>query len=120
MSDYHILSCDKYGNTFNVVFHVPVPNSDNKVGTNYRTAIVEMLGGADNITSAAPFIQSAELTQLKTGELYEVTETFHSHPGQTTAQKRASLDARYSAVVSEITTDLGRQLSYWGYSRDVP
>ena len=45
MADYHILSSDKYGNAFQVVFHIPVPDQTNLVGYAYRDAIVEWQGG---------------------------------------------------------------------------
>lgn len=120
MSDYHILEADQYGNSFRVVFHVPVPNQTNEVSYNYRTAIVEWQGGAENVQSAVPFISGAELTQLQAGELYEVAESFNSNPTETLAQKRDKLDARFAAVVSDVQSDFQDRLGFWGYSRDVP
>ncbi|GAF93443.1 unnamed protein product [marine sediment metagenome] len=120
MSNYHILSADQYGNSYRVVFHVPVPSQVNEIGTNYRTAIVEWQGGAENIQSSVPFIAGAELTQMQAGELYEVSETFNSNPTQTLADKRDALDARFADVVSEVQADFQDRLGYWGYSRDVP
>lgn len=119
MSNYHILAGDKYGNSFSVVFHVPVPDQDNNVSYSYRTAIVEQQGGAANINSSVPFIGGAELTQLQAGELYEVSETFNSNPNETLAQKRDRLDTRYAEVVAEVQADFQDCLGYWGYSRDV-
>jgi len=65
MSDYHILAGDRYGNSYRVVFHIPVPDLTNEIGVNYRTAIVEWQGGAVAIVSSVPFIEGSELTQLQ-------------------------------------------------------
>ena len=119
MSNYHILSADKYGNSFSVVFHIPVPDQDNDVGYSYRTAIVEWQGGAANIASSVPFISGAELTQMQAGELYEVSETFNSNPIETLTQKRDRLDIRYGELVTEVQADFQDSLGYWGYNRDV-
>ena len=119
MSDYHILQSDKYGNRFSVVFHVPVPDIDNEVNYSYRTAVVEMQGGAANIASSVPFISGAELTQLQAGELYEVSGHFNSNPGETLAQKRDKLDIMFAEIITETQADLQDVLGYWGYNRDV-
>ena len=120
MSDYHILAADKYGNSFSVVFHIPVPDTTNEVSYSYRTAIVEWQGGATEIASRVPFISGAEETQLQAGELYEVGDKFNSNPGETLAQKRTRLDAIFTARVTEIQADFQDVLGYWGYDRDVP
>jgi len=119
MADYHILAGDRYGNQYTVAYHIPVPNVNNEVGVNYRTALVEWLGGASVIASAVPFIDSAELTQLQAGELFEVSEAFYSNPSETLIQRRDRLDVRYSQLVTTTQTVLQRMLGYWGYSRDV-
>lgn len=119
MSNYHILTADEYGNRFNVVFHVLVPNADNDVGVNFRTAIVEWQGGASAITSRLPGI-GTELTQLQAGELYEVSRTFNSNPNETLAQKRARLDVYFAEAKVNEQARLSAILSYWGYQRDVP
>ena len=122
MSNYHILTADRYGNSYRVVFHVPVAAANNEVDYPYRTAIVEWQVNAEQPTvqSSVPFIEGTELTQLQAGELYEVVETFNSNPNETLAQKRARLDARYADVVTEQQAELQKVLGYWGFSRDVP
>lgn len=122
MSNYHILSADRYGNSYRVVFHVPVPDQTNEVGYSYRTAIVEQQTSTEEplVRSVVSFITGTELTQLQAGELYEVAEPFHSNPNETLAQKRTRLDARYAEVVTETQARFQKTLGYWGYSRDVP
>lgn len=122
MSNYHILSADRYGNSYRVAFHVPVPDATNEVGYSYRTAIVEQKTSTEFplVQSAVPFIDGTELTQLQAGEVYEVVEEFHSNPGEPLAKKRTDLDARYADVVEEQQALYQKVLGYWGYSRDVP
>ena len=120
MSDYHILTGDKYGNAYTVVFHVPVPDTLNTVDVNYRTALVEWQGGATEISSQVPFISGSEMTELQAGQLYEVSRSFNSNPNETLPQKRARLDVMFAEVVSEVQADFQDILGYWGYSRDVP
>lgn len=120
MSDYHILAADKYANSYSVVFHVPVPDAVNQVSYNYRTAIVEWQGGATEITSQVPFIDGAELTQLQSGEVYEVGRKFHSNPNETLVQKRDRLDVIFGEIVTETQADFQDVLGYWGYERDIP
>lgn len=118
MSDYHILSSDPYGNTFQVVFHFPVPDLDNQAGVNFRTAVVEWLGGAP-VVSRLPNV-GAEQTQLDAGELHERVYPFNSNPNDNLAAKRAVLEAMYASKLSSVTAELQKVLSYWGYAGDVP
>ena len=121
MADYHIRQADEYGNRFTVVFHIPVPDVNNEVAVNYRTAIVQYQGGAP-IQSILPDI-GTEQTQLDAGELYEKVESFNSNPNETLAQKRARLDARFTELAStsgDFIQGLQHILGYWGYERNVP
>ena len=120
MSNCHILQADKYGNSYTVVFHVPVPDQQNEASYSYRTAIVGWQGGASAISSGVPFISGDELTQMQAGELYEVSRTFNSNPTDTLIQKRDKLDIMFSDVTSEVQADFQDVLGYWGYSRDIP
>jgi len=120
MSDYHVLAADEFANTYQVVFHVPVPDTTNAVGYNYRTALVEYQGGSASINSRVPFIDGAELTQLQNGELYEVSRQYYSNPSQLLADKRDELDAMFPTIVSQVQANFQDVLGFWGYSRDIP
>lgn len=122
MSNYHILSADRYGNSYRVAFHVPVPPQNNEVDYAYQVAVVEWQTSVEQplVQSQVPFIEGTELTNLQAGALYEVVETFNSNPNETLPQKRARLDARYATVVTVAQDKLAKVLGYWGYSRDVP
>ena len=118
MSDYHILTVSDDGNLFGVVAHFPIPNVDNDVGVNYRTAVIQWLGGSQ--TSSVPFIEVAEQTALDAGELLERMYQFYTNPGEALLDKRDRLDALYAVKSAEVLAKFAYQLSYWGYSRDVP
>jgi len=118
MSDYHILTASDDGNTLRVVAHFPVPDTDNDIGVNYRTALVQMLGGSQ--PSVVPFIAQAEQDALDAGELYEYSTQFYTNPGETTLEKRARLDALWEEKRIRVQASLAYRLSYWGYSRDIP
>ena len=118
MSDYHILTTSGDGNTMQVVAHFPVPDTNNDVGINYRTALIQSLGGEQ--ASAVPFIAQAEQDALNAGELYEYSATFYTWPAETVLEKRARLDALWAEIRAQVLQRLSYRLSYWGYSRDVP
>ncbi|MCK4826940.1 hypothetical protein KA005_65005 [bacterium] len=118
MSDYHILTADKYGNSFQVVMHFPVPDQTNEASVNYRTAIVQWQGGAP-IQSILTDI-GAEQTLLDAGEIYEQSYNFHSNPGENQATKQAQLDAMWDEKRIEVQAELVKILSYWGFNRDIP
>jgi len=117
MSDYHILSGDRYGNSYTVVMHIPIPDQANAVGVNYRVALVQMLG---DTTSSVPFIDAGEQTQLDNGELVEHSEKFNTNPGLSLAQNRDAIDILYSSRVSQVQNYYANLLAYWGFNRDVP
>jgi len=119
MSDYHILDGQPNGNRYRVVMHFSVPDVNNEVGVNYRTALLQRLGGSQ--PSQVPFIEVAEQTQLDAGELLEyIVPDFTTHPGETLLQKQDRLDSLYSTRQTQIQENLQARLEYWGFSRDVP
>ena len=117
MSNYHILTMSDDGNSMHVVAHFAVPNTANDIGVNYRTALIQSLGGEQ--TSSVPFIAVAEQTALDAGELLERSYTFNTYPAETTLQKRDRLDALWETQRARVLAELAYRLSYWGYSRDV-
>lgn len=122
MSNYHVMTADIYGNSFRVVFHVPVPSANNLVGVNYRTCLASR--GA--VVSQVPDdrLGSGEQAALDSGALLEHAETFASNPGMDLAAKRAQLDARYNELKNPVgeflQRNVGNVYSYWGYDRVVP
>jgi hypothetical protein len=119
MADYHILSGRPDGNQYRVVFHLPVPDTDNNVGVNYRMALVEWLG-TEGLVSQVPFISAPEQTQLDNGELYEHLWDYDTHDGISLSEKQAELDARFAAFSTAVVNQLQTRLGFWGFNRDVP
>lgn len=118
MADYHILNGRPDGNQYRVAFHLPVPDTNNNAGVNYRTALIEWMGGSQ--PSAVPFITSGEQTQLDAGELYEYLWNYDTHDGVSLAEKQAELDAKFTAFSTAIPNQLEKRLAFWGFGRDVP
>ena len=106
----------------NVIFHISVPDSDNAAGRNFRDVVkahAEVEQGG-TISSQYPFIQSAELTQLQNGELYEYPERVRFDANLTIIQKRNIIDARYTALASSMGAKLEKWFEFYGSDRDVP
>lgn len=120
MSDYHIREVAKDLKTVNVVFHLPIPATNNTVGTAWRGAVVAHKGGADAITSVLLDILSADLTKMKSGELVESAFTMRfSSIALTDAQRLAEVEARYSLELSAVLANLQATLKYYGKAGDV-
>ena len=121
MSNYHILSGRPDGNQLQVVFHIPIPDVVNAVGTGYREALVMSRGG-DSTKSSVPtsLLGIDEQAMLDAGELYEHTWQFDTQPGMSLLNKRDLLDTMFIQFSSMIVTQIRARLEYYGYSRDVP
>lgn len=120
MSQWHVLGGSPDGNSFQVVFHLPVPSANNRVSINYQTALVNSgLGGKTIMaTGTGPGqISSTELTSVQNGSLYEYLYTFYTNPGETQAQAAARLDAlftQFSNTANMPLAGLQKQLTYFG------
>lgn len=119
MANYHILSSRADGNQLRVVFHLPVPDTNNAVGVNYRAALIMWLGGAQNSALPVALLGAGEQTDLTSGALYEHDWRFNTYPGMTLLEKRDVLDARYTTFAAAVIAGLQAQLEYYGYDRDV-
>lgn len=125
MSDYHIMAGREDGNRYYVVFHFPVPSANNDAvpARTYQSALVEWLGeegGVPNTTSIVPFIDGAEQTALHAGQLYEISDYFNTHPGETLPEKIARLDVTFTTRAAETQDKVQEILRYWGHGRDIP
>lgn len=127
MADYHILTGDKYGNSFSVVMHLPIPNTDNAVGINYRIALSEYM---PNPISRVPFISQLEQAALDNGELLEYSINYKSNPGLTPTENRNILrliwnelqqdGGSYEDSEPNVITEWQNRLKYWHYEDSVP
>lgn len=118
MSDYHILDGTEEARTYRVVFHVSVPDENNSVSVNLRTALAADVGVVK--TSKVPGLAAAEQTLLTNGELVEVVEAYTRLTGNTLAQDQAALDARFTTLTTKVANRLRDEYKFWGFARDVP
>lgn len=120
MSNYHILKTATNMKTVNAVFHVPIPNANNEVGMNWRTAVIESQGGADNITSVLGNISSDELTALKNGSIYEhVVSVKLGSLNLTNAERLAKVEDTYISTKASIIAEKQITLNFYGYAGDI-
>jgi len=120
MADYHIRDVSDEVKTVRCVFHITIPATNNSVGVAYRDALVEHLGGADNITSVLLGISTADLTKLKTGELLERPLTVRfSSTSLTSAERLSEVRAKYTSETITILDELENTLQYYGYSGSI-
>lgn len=122
MANWHARVGSLDGNSFEILYHIPIPSANNRVGVNYRAALIGSgIGGTTKMTEgiAAGQITTAEKTQIVAGEVYEYTETIFTNPGETDVQLQAKVDARYTTLVTVLQDQLQKRLTYWGHSHDV-
>ena len=113
----HVLDGD--GVRFQVVFHRAVPAAANVIGVNYRQALVNSgLGGASVLAEGTGpgQIASAELAQIRAGEVLEVTHEIATSGGGM-ANVDAYLDATHSSVTDHCLAELERRLRFFGATR---
>jgi hypothetical protein len=121
MSDYHILRANIDLRTIDVVFHIPIPDTDNFAGVSFREALVRDQGGADNIVSVLPeLVGTQEETDLKAGALLEYTETFRfSSINLTNVQRRNEVANRFTTLTTDKVDEIHVTHNFYGYHADV-
>lgn len=121
MANWHALIGDVNGNSYTVVYHVPIPSANNRSGVNYRTALVSSGIGGKTILpdgdGTLGTIAAAEKSSILAGSLFEVVEPFATNPGQNLAALQAAVDARWTAlgdVNGAFIAALKARLNYFG------
>ncbi len=118
--NYHILNSKEKDQSVTVAFHIPIPNTNNSVGVNYRTALKQF---RPFTTSQVLWLTGPEVTQLQDGELYEHLESVVYRVVDTDIVKQGVIDARYNELKNgdkSVLKKLQSQLKYWGKDRNVP
>jgi len=119
MSDYHLLTGNKSADEFEVIFHIPIPDQMNRIGTvSIRTALKE--DGSISKISTLPWIDPAESDQITNGEIFEKKETFRPDPLSTPTENRNKLDSKFKELNSLIVSYLRNRYAYWRFDRNVP
>lgn len=118
MADIHVLTTEADGRV-NVVFHIAVPDSDNSVSVNWRTALVNSgRGGTTSMTegSGAGQITTDERSQVESGALYEYRGSLDlDGSGQSTEGRRSVLRSRYTSRKESILAGLQAELKFFGH-----
>lgn len=127
MSDIHVIAGDN--TNWTLVFHFPVPDLDNDVSVNFRTALANSGIGIDPETgrrsrllagTGLGQINPAEEAMLDSGALFEHTINFPIESGGTSsAQLIRTAEALYNAALANRSADLQASLRYFGFTRDV-
>jgi hypothetical protein len=120
MSDMHVITGDGDRN-WSVVLHIPVPNANNSVSVNWRTALINSgMGGTTRLPDAdgtEGTISAAEKTQIEAGELYEHSVTTEiDGQGVDNASRIAAMRAMYTAESARVTAFIQRRLKFFGYT----
>lgn len=117
MADMHVLA----GNglyRWTLVMHFPVPDTNNDVGVNYRTALINSgLGGTNMTEGTGPGqITTAERVLIDAGEIYEHSIQFLAESGATTLPELlAAAREAYAREESRVTAELQKRLRYYGF-----
>ena len=126
MSDIHVIdSADS--DEIRLVFHYPVPDENNAVGVNFRTAIVNSGVGQSENPDGTPGrrtimrsgtgpgqITIAEETQLDAGELFEFVTSERVGLDFSLAQMQAKAQAKYATDNVEVQRKIAARLKYFG------
>ena len=114
MANVHILEAGP--SRMRVVLHIPVPATNNGVGTPWRTALVNSgIGGTTSLKDGdgtAGTITATEKANILSGALYEVHLT-----EKLRALSAANLDDLFNMRRSEILTELQERLRFYGATR---
>ena len=114
MSNVHVLT-QRHG-VVRMAFHVPIPNSNNARGVNYRTALINSrMGGQTSLPDGdgtGGTISTAEKLSVTNGAVYEYVIDIKRAPAS-----NAELDALFTKIAGEVQTGLQAQLDNFGYTR---
>ena len=121
MADYHIMTQAVNKANAQVVFHISVPATGNNLaGLTWRQAVVNSLGGSEAIDSAVGNITPEELTQLKAGELIEISKNVgFKSIHQTNAQRKTTIEEKFGSLCVSVLEEKQIVLEWTGYSGDV-
>lgn len=118
MADYYVIYGDETGKKYTVAFHIPVPNENNKANaSNLRDALSQ--DSTIDKQTKIPWLDDLTQTKIKRGEIFEHIEVFEPTEGDTFAQSRAKIDARFLTLKTAIQNKLRERYAFWRYERVV-
>jgi len=121
MSDMHVIDGDGKG-TWRVVMHFDVPDINNAVAVNFRTALINsglatttVLPDGDGTEGT---ISAAEKTDLTNGVKFEhVFSLDLDDSGTTTSSRIASLQAAYARENTAVVDNVKSRLKFFGHDQ---
>lgn len=121
MSAIHILGGDGR-DQYTAVVHLTVPNTNNLVGVNHRTAIINSGIGGTSImtvtTGAAPGrISTTEMTDITNGVIYEVVFVVGNNPTWTSGERLTAFSGEINSHTSQAQNYLANALAYFGHTQ---
>lgn len=108
------------GNAYQVAFYIPIPSSNNAVGNNYQTCLINSgIGGRTVCTTGNGVgqISAADAASIVAGSLYEFIELYYINPAKTLGQAQSELNARFavlSNVSGPVLSSLQNKLRFYG------
>jgi hypothetical protein len=119
MADMHVIT--GRDEKWSIVMHFAVPDSNNAVAVNYRTAIINSGIGGSTVLIAGDgtngTIVAAESANIDSGAVYEHVVPFIVESGGTSnAELRATLRALYASEETTVINRLKKQLRYFGHT----
>ena len=113
MADIHFLEGVKTGRsyTYTLVFHIPVPEGTNTVGTPWSTVVKAVYGSP--ITSRCSKITSIEQDQLDSGLIIEKVVSIRLNPDKGD-KVLEDVKRLYTKVKDEVLEDLAKMYKYYG------
>ncbi len=121
MSDYHVLDGDDDGATYRVVFHIPIPISEqNLAGEKIRDCIAQ--DDSVNKVSIVPAIHlgAGEDSDLLAGVIYEHVIAARKKPSAGLPPFRTRMDDRFASLSVSVLARLNEEYKFWGFNRNVP
>lgn len=117
MADIHVL--EGSGGRWRVVAHLDVPDANNFVGVNYRTALVSSgLGGTTVLADGdgtEGTISAAEKTLIQNGSVYEHVFNYELGDGNA-ASLLAELREQYAQEDTQAIARLQNSLRFFGHT----
>ena len=125
MADIYVLTGNN-SNTWTLVMHFAVPNVNNAVGINFRTALVNSGIGLNTETGRRTIlptgddtggtISAAEEALLDSGARFEHVSSYPIESGgSSNAELQASIREQYAAENAAVQASVASQLRYFGY-----
>ncbi len=121
MSDIHVLQSNSASNEWRIVMHIPIPDTSNAVGVNWRIALINSgIGGRTSLPDGNGndgTISLAEKTQITNGEIFEHSQLYSLETGGTSLPElQATIRELFTQEKLAKLNILQGQLRYYGHT----